>query len=205
MVMESPIKTYCRDSFEVVITHNHMALDPITTGISLAGQIFGAYKSAQANKEAQRLIDQQKEENASMYNNNANKDFLQTNVAKDATKEMQQNLEDSRKAVAGRGAVTGASDEAINSANTNANKTYVDGLSRLASKGTDYQNQQEAIYRQQNSILNQQQMGMYKQKGQSATNLGANAGELATSIAGLSGMATKKDSPTQQDTSIFKD
>lgn len=174
------------------------ALTPVGwagAGISLAGQIFGAVKSARANKANQALLNQEMEQNKADYNNNANKDFLQTNVAKDANKQMQEGLQDAQKDVAGRGAITGATDEAKLAGNDNARRTYIDGVSRLASQGTSYQNQQDAMYRQNRSLLNQRQMQINNQKSQSATNLGANAGELFNTVAGGSMLDTSKDKP----------
>ncbi len=161
-------------------------------GVSAATSIFSAVKSAKANKQKQAYIDKTAAENKAEFNNNANKDFLQTNVAKDAVKQQTQALEEDRKAVAGRAAITGGSDEAKLAGNTAANKTYQDGLSRLAGMGTNYQNQQKAIYLGQKAQTDQQNLQMIDDKAESASNLAANAGELASGSAALYGMNSPK-------------
>lgn len=160
-------------------------------GVSLAGKAFSAYKGGQANKANQKILDSQLAENQAEYDNEGKKSFLETNAAKDITKQMNEGLEDSQKANASRAAITGASDEAKVAANTGANKTFVDGISRLAANATQYQNQQKAIYRQGKSALLNAQMGINNQKAQSAANLGDNAGDLASTVA--TGLGTGGD------------
>ena len=157
-------------------------------GVAAAGKIFGAIKGGQANRASQALLNKQQEENKAAYNNNANKDFLQTNVAKDAVKEMNQANEDNTKAVAGRGAITGASDEALVAGNSANHQTFQNGLSKLAAQGTAYQNQQEAMFRGQKATLDNQQMDINNSKAQNAANLGDAAGQLAGTVAGVAGM-----------------
>lgn len=148
------------------------------TYISIAGQIFGAIQGAKARKKQQKLLDQQQQENKSFYDNNANKDFLQTNVAKDVVTKSKEALVDDRKNVAGRAAITGASDEAIAAGNAKVSKNYTDQLGRLAGMGTQYQNEQQRMYRGIKSNLDQNQSNIYSQEAESAANLGANAGDL---------------------------
>jgi hypothetical protein len=161
-------------------------------GVGAASSIFSAIKSAKANKEKQRYIDKTSAENKAEFDNNANKDFLQTNVAKDAVKQQTEALEDDRKAVAGRAAITGASDEAKLAGNTSSYKTYQDGLSRLAGMGTNYQNQQKAIYLGQKAQTDQQNLNMIDDKAESAAALASNAGDMAAGAASLYGMNGSK-------------
>lgn len=161
-------------------------------GISAATSIFSAVKSAKAAKEKQKYIDKQAAENKAEFDNNANKDFLQTNVAKDAVKQQTEALQEDRKAVAGRAAITGGSDEAKLAGNDRARKTYQEGLSRLAGMGTNYQNQQRAIYLGQKAQTDQQNLQMIDDKAESASNLAANAGEMASGAASLYGMNSPK-------------
>ena len=174
-------------------------MDIGTTALSAVGQIYGAFQGAKANRDQQRLIDEQRSENKAMYENNANKDFLDTNVAKDAETRMGNELDNARDHNSAVGAITGATDEAKLASDTATNDTYNKGLSSLASQGTQYQNQQEAIYRSQNALLNQQQSSMYKQQAQSAGNLGANSGELLGTL-GTSLMGGKKNKASDSST-----
>lgn len=172
-----------------------MSFVAAAAGVSAGTAIFGAIKSAKANKDKQKFLDTQQQENKSEFNNNANKDFLQTSVAKDAVKQQTAALEDDRKSVAGRAAMTGASDEARLAGNDSARKNYQDGLSRLAGMGTNYQNQQRAIYLGQKANLNNQQMGIIDSKAESAANLTANAGEVMNGLAMSSGLNDPNKKP----------
>ena len=150
-------------------------------GTSVAGSIFGAIKSAKEQKANQAILNQQIAESKT----DANKSFLDSATAKDATRVANENLVDTRKNVAGRAAVTGASDEAVVASNSSANKAYGDALSRIAGMGTSYQ---ERAKSRTNSLLGEQ-MQINNQKAESASAMAANAGELVGTSAMMGGMA----------------
>ena len=162
-----------------------------TTGVSLAGQVFGAIKAGKQAKANQKLLDQKQAENEADYNKTANQSFLDTAVAKDAVKEQKQALQDNQKAVAGRAAITGASDEAVVAGQTGAQKNYSDAVSRLAGAGTQYQTQQKSMYLARKDSLDNQQMQLNNQKAESAANLMGNAGDLMNTVAFTEGMKGK--------------
>ena len=178
----------------------------VAVGVGVGGMALSAFKGAKAKKDSTKLLKTQMEQNDADFNNNANKDFMQTNVAKDAQKQMADNLEESRKNVAGRGVIAGASDEAIVAGNTGANKTFNDGISRLAGAGTQYQNNQDAMHRAGRNALNAQQATIYNQDAENASNLGDNsAGLVAGGINNTMLKKSKVNLGGEQDTSIFKD
>ena len=84
------------------------------TGIGVAGKVFASIKAAKAAKENQAIIDRQLAE----AKKDENQSFLDTSAAKDAVTRADENLVDERKNIAGRAAVSGASDEAVVAANT---------------------------------------------------------------------------------------
>lgn len=152
-----------------------------TGAVGLAGSVFGAIKSGQAQKANQKILNGQLAE----ARTDANKSFLDTATAKDAVRQSNEALVDARKNVAGRAAITGASDESEVASNTAVSKTYNDAISHLAGAGTQYQ--QRAKDRT-NSLLGVQ-MGINSQKGESAANVGANASNMAGTIAMTAGMS----------------
>jgi len=165
-------------------------LGPVGMGVSVAGQIFGAIKSAKANKANQQLLEKKQQENKAMYDKNANQSFLDTNVGKDAVKTANNDLQDERKHVAGTGAITGASDEATVAANSNVTKNYNEKLSRLAGVATQYQQNQEGMYRQTKDSLDNQQSNINAQKAENGANLMENASNLmGTAAMGIGGGA----------------
>ena len=145
------------------------------------GTGLSAIMSASASKKQQKLLDQQKAENKSLFETGANKDYLDTNVAKDAQTRMNETLLETRQQDKAESIIGGGSDEQNLASKTKTNDSYLKGISSLASQGTAYQNQQEAVYRQQNALLNQQQSEIYKEKAESASNLGKNSTGLMTS------------------------
>jgi len=168
-----------------------------TAAVGAAGQIFGAIKGAKANKANQALLQKSQQENKAMYDKNANQSFLDTNVAKSQVTQATNDLQDERKAVAGRSAITGASDEAAVASNSNVTKNYNEKISRLAGMGTAYQTNQEGMYRNTKMNLDNQQTALNTAKADNAANLAENAGNLVSSTAmginSLSGISMKKD------------
>lgn len=151
-----------------------------TGAVGLAGSVFGAIKSGQANRANQRILNKQLTE----ARTDANRSFLDTATARDAVKQNNEALVDARKNVAGRAAITGASDESAVASNSAVTKNYNNAVSRLAGMGTQYQ--QRAKDRT-NSLLGVQ-MGINSKQGESASALGANALGLAGTIAMTAGM-----------------
>lgn len=164
---------------------------PITTGLSIAGQIFGAVKGAQQNNNTQQLLNKQVEENEADYNNTAHKSFLDTNQAKDHVKQMDETLRDQTKAAAGRAVITGASDEAVVAANSGAQKNYNDASSNLAAQATNFQENQKRMYLGRKDRLNAVQMGINQQRAENSSNLVGNAGDLFSTITFNQGLKDK--------------
>jgi len=166
---------------------------PVGMGISVAGQIFGAIKGAKENQKNQDLLNRKQEENEADYNNSANRSFLETNAAKDAVKVQTEAMQDNQKAVAGRAAITGASDEAIVAGNSNVQKNFNDGVSKIAAAGTQYQDSQKRMYLARKDGLDNQQSNINAQKAEGAANLMGNASDLFKGVTYGAGM---NDKPT---------
>lgn len=164
------------------------ALGPIGMGVSIAGQIFGAVKGANEAKKNQQLLNKKQEENQADFNLNANRSFLETNAAKDAVKVQKESLEDNQKAVAGRSAITGASDEAIVAANSKVQENYNDGISGIAAAGTQHQANEKRMYLARKDGLDNQQSQINAQKQESASNLMGNASDLLRGVTFGEGM-----------------
>lgn len=161
-------------------------------GLSVAGQIFGAVKQAKEQKKNQALLNTQVEQNQADYNNDANKSFLETNVAKDAVKLANENLIDNQKQVAGNAAITGASDEAKVASQSNVTKNYNDSVSRIAAMGTNYQDRAKNRFQANRMALQGQQANLNQQKADGAANLAANAGDLLGTVTMGAGMTSPK-------------
>lgn len=166
-------------------------LTPVGMGlsaVSLAGQAFGMAKAAKEQKANQDLLNAQNEQNQAEYNNEANKSFLDTNVAKDAVKVAKENLIDNQKQVEGNAAITGASDEAKVAGQSNVNKNYNDSVSRIASMATGYQDRAKNRFQATRMALQGQQANLNQQKAEGAANLASNAGDLLGTVTMNAGM-----------------
>lgn len=161
---------------------------PVGLGLSVAGQIFGAVKGAQANKANQKLINTQMEENEADKNLTVDRSFLETNAAKDAVRTANENLIDNQKRVEGNAAITGASDEAKVASQSAVNKNYNDVVSNIASNATQYQDNNRRMYNARKGQLNNLQMQFNNQKAESASNLAGNASDLLGSLTFGEGM-----------------
>lgn len=161
-------------------------------GLSLAGQAFGMAKAAKEQKANQALLNTQNEQNEAEYNNEANKSFLDTSVAKDAVKVAKENLIDNQKQVAGNAAITGASDEAKVAGQSNVNKNYNDSVSRIASMATGYKERAKNRFQATRMALQGQQANLNQQKAEGAANLASNAGDLLGTVTMGAGMNDAK-------------
>ena len=158
----------------------------IGAAIGLAGQIYGAVKGAQDNKRNDALLRSQNEENESFYNNNVNRDFLETNAAKGMTERLDKNLRDSNKVIDSNAAVTGGTAEASIAAKSKNQENYGNTMSQIAEKATDFQQRGEAIYRGQKNNLVNAEMKINSDKAANAANLTNNAAGLVSASADLS-------------------
>ena len=170
-------------------------LTPVGMGssaVSLAGQAFGMARAAREQKKNQALLNAQIEQNKADYDNEANKSFLETNVAKDAVKAANENLIDNQKQVSGNAAITGASDEAKVAGQSAATKNYNDSVSRIAAMGTGVAERAKARFQANRMALQGQQAALNQQKADGAANLADNAGDLLGTVTMGAGMDAGK-------------
>ena len=153
----------------------------------LAGQIFSAFKGAQANRANQRLLNSSRQNNEAFYNNNVNQDFLQTNAGKGVFERLRQQIKEANQQASNNAAVTGGTAEAEIAAKSNIQQNYNNAVNDIAQQGTRYQQGQEAMYRGENARLDNQQMSINDQKAQNAANLAGNSSDLVSSSAALTG------------------
>lgn len=173
-------------------------------GLSLAGQVFGAARNARLNKQNENIVNTQLAKNEAEFNNSANRDFLDTNVAKNAVTQAQNDLKDERKAVEGRAAITGASDEAVIAGNSAVRKNYADRLGQLASYGTQYRDNKERMFKATEMGLLDKKMQLNQQRAEGAMNLASNAGDLMNTVAMGSGFDKKTPHDFRNDMPLSK-
>ena len=185
-------------------------MDPLTIGLgvaSLGGQLFGAIKGGQANNANEALLKQREEESNALFKSRINRDFLQTNAAKGVLEKIRKQYENADKGIAGRAAITGASDEAVVAQKTANNENLNDATSNIAQGATAYQDNAENQFEQSKNAMLSAKMGVNSAKAANAANLASNAGNLlgtAAMVHGMGGLKGLKENIDASNNSVFR-
>lgn len=154
-------------------------IDPLSIGLGIAGlgaQIFGAVKGGKANRENQRLLDEERENAEARYDQSKN--FFETAAAKGQEEMIRKNQLEANKQAEQRAAVTGGTPEAEIAAKAAIQDKANDAMNQLGQQATGYQERAENQYVAEKNAINQQQMAINAQKAQNAQNVAGNAGNL---------------------------
>jgi hypothetical protein len=157
------------------------------TAVGLAGQIFSAFRGGKMQKENRELLGNMKAENEAFYNNNVNRDFMQTNAAKGIFEQLRKRNLDANKLVDSQTEATGGTAEAAIAMKGQNNEQYNDAVNELGQNATQYQTNQEAMYRATNNQLAGQEMAMNEAEAESAANLATNSANLMSAAANIPG------------------
>lgn len=156
------------------------ALTTILGGAAALGSaIYGAIKSSKYNKQADRLIQNQRDDNKRWYDVKMSQDYTQRADVQNAINRQREMLDEQYKRAQQTAKVAGGSDAALAAQKEAANKSLSDTMSNVASNAADYKDKVESQYRQQDAALNQQQAEQARQKAQAAAaaaSQGVNAG-----------------------------
>ena len=156
------------------------ALTTILGGAAALGSaIYGAIKSSKYNKQADRLIQNQRDENKRWYDIKMSQDYTQRADVQNAINRQREMLDEQYNRAKQTAKVAGGSDAALAAQKEAANKSLSDTMSNVASNAADYKDKVESQYRQQDAALNQQQAEQERQKAQAAAaaaSQGVNAG-----------------------------
>lgn len=172
-------------------------MEPVTIGLTaagLAGQIFSAFKGGQQYDKNQRILNDLKAENEMFYNTNVNRDFLETNAAKGIFERLRKQYRDVNKNAENTAAVTGATPEAEIAMKSENQENYNEAVNQIAGQATQYQQNQQAMYRGVKSNLANQQMQINDGVAESAANVAGNAADLIGAAANL---PSKKYTPKE--------
>ena len=129
---------------------------------ALGGAIIGGIKSAKANNQARRLLQQQRDENRRWYDTKMNQDYTQRADVQNAITKQRELLDEQLKRANARSVVGGASPESAALEKEAANKSVADATADIAAAGANYKDQVEQQYRSNDAALNQQQIQNYQ-------------------------------------------
>jgi hypothetical protein len=172
-----------------------MPLSLLSGGAQLLGTVAGLWGSAndQKNfdKEYKELISNRENDITSLFNKEYSKDFLQTDVAKSALKDISENYQNTLRNNEKNVVKGGGTTESQLASREAANDTYNDALSKLTSYGTQYRDSLRQNYEAQMGQLFGVKANALQQKNaqnqQKWANIQGNAAGLGGSLAGLFG------------------
>ena len=156
---------------------------------ALGSAIYGGIKSAKANNQARRLIQQQRDENRRWYDTKMNQDYTQRADVQSAITKQRELLDEQLKRANARSVVGGASPEAAALEKEAANKSLADATAQIAAAGAEDKDRVEREYRAQDQALNQQQAQSYADQ---AAQTAAAAGQAVNAGLGMIGTGDTK-------------
>ena len=172
--------------------HNIMVGSIIGAAAQIGSSIYGAIKSSQANKRAEQLIQNQRDENQKWYDQKMAEDYMQRSDVQNVLRKQRDLLQEQYKRARATNIVAGGTDESLALQQQAANETMGDTMTNIAANAASYKESVEQQYRAQDAALNQQQVGLEQAKAQSIANA---AGQVGSAVSGLmKGTSTKADS-----------
>lgn len=152
--------------------------------------IYGAVKSSQANKRAQQLIQNQRDENQKWYEQKMNEDYTSRTDAQNVLRKQRELLQEQYQRARATNAVAGGTDESLALQQQAANDAMGETMANLASQAEAYKEGIEEQYRANDAALNQQQAQLEQTK---ASNIAAAAGQMGSAVSGLMQGGMTKD------------
>lgn len=144
----------------------------------MASGIAGGIKARKAAKQANKILDQQEQDNESWFNRKYNEDYMQSSEAQAALTKARELANEQYSKVSGTAAVTGATDEAVAQAKKAANEVLSDTASSIAENATARKDAVESQYLSTKNNLANQRISVYNNQSANATNA-ANQGMSA--------------------------
>lgn len=170
--------------------HNIMVGAIIGAAAQVGSSIYGAIKSSQANKRAEDMIQNQREENKKWYDQKMTEDYTQRADVQNILRKQRELLQDQYQRARARNIVTGGTDESLVLQQESINDAMADTAAEIAAQSSSYKEGIENQYRTQDAALNQQQIANEQQK---AASIAQAAGQVGSAVSGLvSGLDSSK-------------
>ena len=161
----------------------------IGAAAQVGSSIYGAIKSSQANKRAEKLIQAQRDENKKWYDQKMNEDYTQRTDAQNVLRKQRELLQEQYQRARATNVVAGGTDESLALQQAQANETMGDTMADIAGQAAAYKEGVEQQYRAKDDALNQQQIQVEQNK---ANSIAQAAGQMGSAVSGLmsGGLAT---------------
>ena len=168
----------------------------IGAAAQVGSSIYGAVKSSQANKRAQQMIQNQRDENKKWYDPRMAEDYMQRSDVQNVLRKQRELLSEQYQRARATNIVAGGTDESLALQQQAANEAMGNTMADIAANAANYKDSVENQYRAQDAALNQQQMGVEQTKAQSIAQA---AGQLGSAVSGLMSGLGKSSSSEASD------
>ena len=154
----------------------------IGAAAQIGSSIYGAVKSSQANKRAQAMIQNQRDENQKWYDQKMAEDYTQRSDVQNILRKQRDLLNEQYQRARATNIVAGGTDESLALQQQAANETMGDTIADIAADASNYKDSIENQYRAQDAALNQQQIGVEQANAQTIAQA---AGQMGSAVGGL--------------------
>lgn len=154
----------------------------IGAAAQVGSSVYGAIKSSQANKKAESLLQNQRDENQKWYDRKMAEDYTQRSDVQSVLQKQRDLLSEQYKRARAANIVGGGTDESLALQQQEANETMGDTMQSIAAQADTYKEGIENQFRAQDAALNQQQIANEQAKAQS---IAAAAGQVGSAVSGL--------------------
>ena len=154
----------------------------IGAATQIGASVYGAIKSSQANKRAQQMLQNQKDENQKWYDQKMAEDYMQRSDVQNVLRKQRELLQEQYKRARATNIVAGGTDESLALQQQAANQAMGDTMANIAAQASSYKEGVENQYRAQDAALTEQQIANEQAKAQS---IAAAAGQVGSAVSGL--------------------
>lgn len=167
----------------------------IGAAAQVGSSIYGAIKSSQANKRAEKLLQNQRDENQKWYDQKMSEDYSQRTDVQNVLRKQRELLNEQYQRARATNVVAGGTDESLALQQQAANDAMGDTMADIAANADTYKEGVENQYRTQDAALNQQQIANEQNRAQTIANA---AGQVGSAVSGLmaGGMGNTKVEPS---------
>lgn len=154
----------------------------IGAAAQVGSSIYGAIKSSQANKRAEDLLRNQRDENRKWYETRMAEDYTRRADVQNILRKQRELFQDQYKRARATNVVAGGTDESLALQQAGANETMGETMADVAANAADYKDAVEQQYREKDDAYNQQQIAMEQNKAQQIAKA---AGQMGSAVSGL--------------------
>lgn len=154
----------------------------IGAAAQVGSSIYGAVKSSQANKQAQAMIQNQRDENKRWYDQKMAEDYMQRSDVQNVLRKQRELLNEQYQRARATNVVAGGTDESLALQQQAANEAMGNTMADIAANASAYKDSIEQQYRAKDDAINRQLIGVQQAKAQSIANA---AGQVGSAVGGL--------------------